>query len=103
MLHCYVCAHVTLLRLCSCYIVTFVLMLHCYVCAHVTLLRLCLCYIVTFVLMLHLLLIASFRCSSFNHSCIKCLFVICVVLILSGTPINSPHSLLVRIFSNSFF
>ena len=53
MLHCYVCAHVTLLRLCSCYIVTFVLMLHCYVCAHVTLLRLCLCYIVTFVLMLH--------------------------------------------------
>ena len=31
-------------------------------------------------------------------SCIKCLFVICVVFILSGTPINHPLSCLYAIF-----
>ena len=37
------------------------------------------------------------------RSCIKCLFVICVVFIISGTSINPPQSLLLHYFSNSLF
>ena len=44
------------------------------------------------------LLIASFTMSNFSHSCIRCLFVISAVFILSGTAINPPHSLLVHYF-----
>ena len=47
-------------------------------------------------------MLISLRFSNLIRSCIKCLFVICVVFILSGKPINLPHSLLCY-FSNSFF
>ena len=53
--------------------------------------RNCFCYMLIF---FH----SFFRLSNFIDSCIRCLFVICVVFVLSGTPINPPHSLLVRLF-----
>ena len=47
--------------------------------------------------------IVSFRLSNLIRSCIKCLFVIYVVFILSGMPINPPHSLLIRYFIKDSF
>ena len=51
----------------------------------------------------YFVVIASFPLSNFIRSCNMCLFIICVVLIISGTPINHPHDLLVSYFSTSFF
>ena len=50
---------------------------------------------------LHILYI---RFSNFNLSCIKCIFVICVVFIISDTRINPPLSVLffIRLINGTF-
>ena len=56
----------------------------------------------TLVVMLYVtwqfLLVASFRYSNFSRSSIKCHFVICVVFILSGTPINPQYGFACTLF-----